>query len=131
MATKSGRSKTGTKKQPARANAKRGSVSAKKAASKRPKKSAAGRQKKVAYGSREPRFFLIFKQAKAPHDIYLVAVYDYKRLTNSNLTGFTTLSDLERALGALPVTVEFAHLLKKNDELFEIFRDGGPTGLLP
>lgn len=141
MATKSGRSKTRTKKQPGRAkksvkrpakrpraSAKRGSVSAKKAASKRPKKPAAGRQKKVTYGSQgdapEPKFFIIFKKAMAPHDIYVVAVYDDNRLEKRSLTDSKTLNDLEQALRALPVTVEFAHLLEKNDE---IFRCCGPS----
>ena len=141
MATKSGRSKTGARKQPGRArksvkrrakrskaSAKRGSVSAKKAASTRPERSAAGRQKKVAYGSQgdapEPKFFIIFKKAMAPYDIYVVAVYDDNRLENRSLTDSKTLSDLEHALSALPVTVEFAHLLEKNDE---IFRCCGPS----
>ena len=136
MAPKSGRSKTGAKKQPGRAkksvkrptkrskaSAKRGSVSAKKVASKGPKKSAAGRQKKVTWGSQgeapEPKFFIIFKKAMAPYDIYVVAVYDYNRLEKRSLAESKALSDLENALSALPKTVEFSHLLEKNDEIFK------------
>ena len=136
MASKSGRSKTGAKKQPGRAkksvkqaakpanvSAKRGSVSAKKAAPKRPKRSAAGLQKKVTSASQgeapEPKFFIIFKQAAAPHGIYLVAVRDDDRLTAS-----PTFASLEQALNALSETVEFAHLLEKNDD---IFRCCGPS----
>lgn len=141
MATKSRRSKTGTKKQAGRAkkrvkrsvkrskaSAKHSSISAQKAALDRREKSAAGPQKKVTYASHsdapEPKFFIMFKKAMAPHDIYLVAVYDNDRLTNNDLNHPQTLNDLEHALSALPVTVEFAHLLEKNDE---IFRTSGPS----
>lgn len=139
MATKSGRSKTGTKKPPARArksvkrpaerskaNTKRGLVSAKEVASKRPKKSAPARQKKVTRASQdaEPKFFIMFKTVIEPQDIYLVAVYADNRLTNRDLVDSQTLNDLEHALSALPVTVKFAHLLEKNDE---IFRTCGPS----
>ncbi len=63
-------------------------------------------------------------KAKASQDIYLVAVYDNDKLTNDRLNHGKSLNDLEEALSHLPVTVEYAHLLKKNDD---IFRTCGPS----
>ena len=122
MATKSGRSTTGTRKQPGRATksmkppAKRSKAGAKRGSAKKAPSKEGGRRAKAA---REPRFYLIFK-AVAPQDIYVVPVYDDYRVTDAQQRC------LEREVRNIRVmTVEFAHLVKKADD--EPFKTCGPS----
>ena len=122
MATKSGRSTTGARKQPGRAKkgvklpAKRSKAGAKRGSAKKAPSKGGGRRAKAAG---EPKFYLIFK-AKSPPDLYVVAVYDDDKVKDNSKKAC-----LEFGAARLPATVEFANLIKKADD--EPFRTCGPS----
>ena len=108
MATKSGRSKTGTRTQSGRTTksakvpAKRSKAGAKRGSAKKAPSKEGGRRSKAAG---EPKFYLIFK-TMSPPDLYVVAVYDKDKVTSKNK------ACLESNYRNVPTTVT-AYLVKR------------------
>lgn len=117
MATKSGRSTTGTRKQPGR-TAKSVKVPAKKAGAKRgsAKKAPSKEGGRRAKAAGEPRFYLIFKGI-APPDLYVVPVTNEHKVTANKAC-------LNENYSNVPETVT-AYLVETLDD--EPFRTCGPS----